>query len=63
MKNRVKQAKAAGAVKRLDAEGKPIELQGPNIATGQPFLRASAEAAVAALFAASRPIDGPMGIA
>lgn len=35
-------AKAAGAVKRLDAEGKPLELQGPNITTGQPFSAAQA---------------------
>ena len=30
-------AKAAGAVKRLDSEGKPLDLAGPNLATGQPF--------------------------
>lgn len=30
-------AKAAGALKRLDCEGKPFDLQGPNLANGQPF--------------------------
>jgi thiol-disulfide isomerase/thioredoxin len=30
-------AKAAGIVRRLDSEGKPLELAGPNMATGQPF--------------------------
>jgi hypothetical protein len=29
-------AKANGALKRLDSEGKPFDLSGPNIATGQP---------------------------
>jgi hypothetical protein len=29
--------KAAGAVKRLEAEGKPLEIAGTNLATGQPF--------------------------
>src|ERR1700693_2919356 len=33
------------------------------MAMNQPFLRASAEAATAALLAASSPIDAPMGIA
>ncbi len=30
-------AKAAGIVKRLDCEGKPLEIAGTNMATGQPF--------------------------
>ena len=30
-------AKAAGILKRLDCEGKPLELAGTNLATGQPF--------------------------
>lgn len=30
-------AKAAGIIKRLDSEGKPFELAGTNMATGQPF--------------------------
>lgn len=30
-------AKAAGIIKRLDCEGKPFELAGTNLATGQPF--------------------------
>jgi hypothetical protein len=30
-------AKAAGAVRRLDSVGKPLDLNGPNMATGQPF--------------------------
>jgi len=30
-------ARAAGIVKRLDCEGKPLELAGTNMATGQPF--------------------------
>src|SRR5439155_14643213 len=30
-------AKAVGALKRLDSEGKPLELVGPVLGTGQPF--------------------------
>lgn len=30
-------AKAAGIIKRLECEGKPLELTGTNLATGQPF--------------------------
>lgn len=30
-------AKALGAIKRLESEGKPFELVGPNLANGQPF--------------------------
>jgi hypothetical protein len=30
-------AKAQGAIKRLESEGKPFELVGPNLANGQPF--------------------------
>ncbi len=30
-------AKAAGMIKRLESEGKPFELSGTNLATGQPF--------------------------
>jgi len=30
-------AKAAGALKRLDSEGKPLELSGPQLGTGQPY--------------------------
>lgn len=30
-------AKAAGALKRLDSEGKPLELSGPQLGSGQPF--------------------------
>jgi thiol-disulfide isomerase/thioredoxin len=30
-------AKAAGAIKRLDSEGKPLELSGTSVTTGQPF--------------------------
>jgi hypothetical protein len=43
-------AKAAGAIKRLDAEGKPLELQGPNIATGQMFNSAQATGKVLVVF-------------
>ena len=43
-------AKAGGAVKRLEAEGKPLELQGPNIATGQPFSPAQANGKVVVVF-------------
>jgi hypothetical protein len=34
-------AKGAGAVKRLESVGKPLDLAGTNIATGQPFSAAS----------------------
>lgn len=34
-------AKAAGAVKRLEADGKPLEISGTNLATGQAFNVAS----------------------
>src|SRR5207244_796750 len=30
-------ARAAGIIKRLDCEGKPLELSGTSMATGQPF--------------------------
>jgi hypothetical protein len=43
-------AKAAGAVKRLDAEGKPLELQGPNISTGQAFSAAQAAGKVLVVY-------------
>jgi hypothetical protein len=43
-------AKAAGAIKRLDAEGKPLELQGPNISTGQPYSAAQASGKVVVVF-------------
>jgi thiol-disulfide isomerase/thioredoxin len=34
-------AKAAGAAKRLDAEGQPLEVAGPALGTGQPFTAGS----------------------
>lgn len=43
-------AKAAGSVKRLDSEGKPLELQGPNIATGQSFSAAQAAGKVVVVY-------------
>jgi hypothetical protein len=43
-------AKATGAIKRLDAEGKPLELQGPNISTGQSFNAAQATGKVLVVF-------------
>lgn len=33
-------AKAAGAIKRLDSEGKPLDLSGTSVTTGQPFAAA-----------------------
>ena len=34
-------AKGAGAVKRLESDGKPLDLAGTNLASGQPFNAAS----------------------
>jgi hypothetical protein len=43
-------AKAAGSVKRLESEGKPLELQGPNVANGQPFNAAQAAGKVLVVY-------------
>ena len=34
-------AKAAGALKRLESDGQPLDISGTNLATGQPFSTAS----------------------
>jgi hypothetical protein len=46
-------AKAAGAMKRLDSEGKPLELTGPQLATGQPFNAAQKDKVVLVYYWAS----------
>jgi len=43
-------AKAAGAVKRLDSEGKPLDVQGPLLATGQAYTTASAAGKAVVVF-------------
>lgn len=43
-------AKAAGAIKRLESEGKPIELIGTNLANGQPFNCAGLQGRVVIVF-------------
>ena len=43
-------AKATGAVKRLESEGKPLELQGPNIANGQSYSAAQATGKVLVVY-------------
>ncbi|QJW97944.1 thioredoxin-like domain-containing protein [Frigoriglobus tundricola] len=46
-------AKAAGALKRLDSEGKPLELSGPQLGTGQPFNAAQKDKIVVVYYWAS----------
>ncbi|MBN9122806.1 MAG: TlpA family protein disulfide reductase, partial [Planctomycetes bacterium] len=46
-------AKAAGALKRLDSEGKPLELTGPQLANGQPFSAAQKDKVVIVYYWAS----------
>jgi len=43
-------AKAIGAVKRLEAEGKPLEIAGTNLTTGQPFSVASLKEKVVVVY-------------
>jgi hypothetical protein len=43
-------AKAMGAIKRLESEGKPIELVGPNMANGQSFDIASLHGSVVVVY-------------
>jgi len=46
-------AKAAGAMKRLDSEGKPLELTGPQLANGQAFSAAQKDKVVVVYYWAS----------
>jgi thiol-disulfide isomerase/thioredoxin len=46
-------AKAAGALKRLDCEGKPLELSGPQLGSGQPFDAAQKDKVVVVYYWAS----------
>ncbi len=46
-------AKAAGALKRLDCEGKPLELTGPQLANGQSFSAAQKDKVVIVYYWAS----------
>ncbi|HJZ55045.1 MAG TPA: TlpA disulfide reductase family protein, partial [Gemmataceae bacterium] len=43
-------ARALGALKRLDSEGKPLELQGPVIGTNQPFAAAQMNGKVVVVY-------------
>lgn len=43
-------AKAAGAIKRLECEGKPLELVGPNLANGQMFNAAGLQGRVVVVY-------------
>lgn len=45
--------KATGALKRLDSEGKPLELSGPQLANGQPFNAAQPDKVVVVYYWAS----------